>query len=581
MNTLDARGVLKSSLLRRKGTKKSGAKLAFLCPRHADSSASAWMGDHAWGCSACGFSEPLVTLGEALGVTLPDDATSATGLTLHEYAERKGLALAGLAKAGVTEVTGKYGQAMVSIPYFAADGSLLRTKMRTRKGTFWLKDGVGTPLYGQDVLASSTGPVLIVEGESDCHAGWQRGVTVVGLPGASQWKAEYATLLSGREVIVWQEPDEGGATMVSAIAASLPKARILREVTYRGQVVKDLCDLHQAVQSHGDDWGTVWEGILRAATPIGAEPPAVTFDALVGDTLSHILEAKLAPIDAVPTPLPELNAVCHGGGGGVGFARGWLVTIGANTGTGKSLIGINLAATAIRHGEVVTFISLEMNRDALATRLLSVVSGESVVGLEQGPTFNPSSYATAASSLNAVQRETGGYALVNRKPISRLSDIVACMRYHHEYFNSKYFVVDYIQLAQVARGVDEKDRIAEVAGALRRTAMELGVVTVSLSQFNRETSKNRAERPVCQGLMGGSAIENDSEMVLLFDHSRFTRTGNLAETWLLIDKNRNGNLRDLPVLWDFRTLRLLPRSLSIAEQEQIHGTMLPKWKDRR
>ena len=111
--------------------------------------------------------------------------------------------------------------------------------------------------------------------------------------------------------------------------------------------------------------------------------------------------------------------------------------------------------------------------------------------------------------------------------------------------------------------------------------MELGVVTVSLSQFNRETSKNRAERPVCQGLMGGSAIENDSEMVLLFDHSRFTRTGNLADTWLIVDKNRNGTLRDLPVQWDYRTLRLLPRSLSIAEQEQIHGTMLPKWKERR
>ena len=580
MNTLDARGVLKSALLRRKGTKKSGAKLAFLCPRHSDSSASAWMGDHAWGCSACGFSEPLVTLGEALGVTLPDDATSATGLTLHEYAERKGLALAGLAKAGVTEVTGKYGQAMVSIPYFSADGSLLRTKMRTRKGTFWLKDGVGTPLYGQDVLASSTGPVLIVEGESDCHAGWQRGVTVVGLPGASQWKPEYGSLLTGREVIVWQEPDEGGATMVSAIAASLPKARILRDVKYRGEIVKDLCDLHQSVQAHGDDWAAVWQEIMGTSTPIGAESPAVVFDSISGDTLVQMLDEKLAPVDAVPTPLEAWNKVCGSSGGGVGVARSWLITIGANTGTGKSLIGINVADRAIEHGETVTFVSLEMGRSELATRLLAVRSGESVVSLEQGPAFDQAAYKRAARALDETRERTGGHVLVNRRPLSKLSDVVACIKHHAEVSGSSYFIMDYIQLASVSNMANIHDRIEAVSHQLRELSQSLNVRMLALSQFNRVTSANRAERPISQGLMGGSAIENDSYQVLLFDHSRFVRSGNIADTWIIVDKNRVGGLCDIPVQWDFRTLRLTQRIPSIAEMEEKHGPMIPKWKER-
>ena len=580
MNTLDARGVLKSALLRRKGTKKSGTKLAFLCPRHSDSSASAWMGDHAWGCSACGFSEPLVTLGEALGVTLPDDATSATGLTLHEYAERKGLALAGLAKAGVTEVTGKYGQAMVSIPYFSADGSLLRTKMRTRKGTFWLKDGVGTPLYGQDVLASSTGPVLIVEGESDCHAGWQRGVTVVGLPGASQWKPEYGSLLTGREVIVWQEPDEGGATMVSAIAASLPKARILRDVKYRGEIVKDLCDLHQSVQAHGDDWAAVWQEIMGTSTPIGAESPAVVFDSISGDTLVQMLDEKLAPVDAVPTPLEAWNKVCGSSGGGVGVARSWLITIGANTGTGKSLIGINVADRAIEHGETVTFVSLEMGRSELATRLLAVRSGESVVSLEQGPAFDQAAYKRAARALDETRERTGGHVLVNRRPLSKLSDVVACIKHHAEVSGSSYFIMDYIQLASVSNMANIHDRIEAVSHQLRELSQSLNVRMLALSQFNRVTSANRAERPISQGLMGGSAIENDSYQVLLFDHSRFVRSGNIADTWIIVDKNRVGGLCDIPVQWDFRTLRLTQRIPSIAEMEEKHGPMIPKWKER-
>jgi hypothetical protein len=580
VNTLDAHGVLKSALLKRRGTKKSGTKIAFLCPRHADGSASAWMGDHAWGCSACGFSEPLGTLGEALGVELPA-ATGGNGLTLTEYAERKGLALAMLAKAGVTEEVGKFGDAIIAMPYRRADGTTIRTKYRTRKGTFWGRDGEGTPLYGQDVLAASSGPVLIVEGESDCHAGWQRGVTVVGLPGASHWKPEYASLLTGREVIVWQEPDEGGATMVAAISSSLPKARILREVTHHGQIVKDLCDLHQSVQSHGDDWATVWQGIIGTTTPIGAEPPAVAFDSITGGTLDQMLSEKLAPVDAVPTPLEQWNKVCGSSGGSVGIARGWVVTIGGNTGQGKSLVAINIADRAIEHGEVTTFVSLEMGRSELATRLLSVRSGESVVSLEQGPAFDQAAYKRAARSLDEVRERTGGHVLVNRRPLSKMSDVVACIKHHAEVSGSSYFIMDYIQLASVSNMASIHDRVETVSHQLRELAQSLNVRMVCISQFNRQTSANRSERPISQGLMGGSAIENDSYQVLLLDHSRFTRSGNLADTFLIVDKNRVGGVCDIPVQWDFRTLRLTQRTISIREAEEVHGPMLPKWKERR
>ena len=575
MNQLDAHGLLRSHLLRGSyAAKKSGKSIAFRCPRHNDSTASAWMGDHAWGCSACGFTEGLASLAEVLGVDLPAETTS-PGLTLIEYAERKGLALANLAKAGVEERTGKYGDPLVAIPYRDAHGKLLRTKCRTRKGTFWLPDGEGTPLYGQDVLANTpvSEPVLIVEGESDCHAGWQRGLCVVGLPGASMWKPEYAALLSGRTVIVWQEPDEGGATMVAKIAPTLPKAFVLREVTYKEQRIKDLCDLHQAVQSNGDEWKLVWHEIAATATPIGAEGPAVTFDSISGVTLDQMLDEKLAEIDAVPTPLAMLNGLCHGGGGGVGFARGWIVTVGANTGNGKSLLGINLAAEAIRYGEVVTYISLEMGRSELGTRLLSVASGESVAGLEQGPSFNRDSYRRAASLVDDVRRQTGGHVLVNRRQISRLSDVIACIRHYAEMYGSRYFIIDYLQLVYTSGGHSINERMEMVSHQLRETALQYGAVLVNLSQFNRQTSALRSERPVAQGLMGGSAIENDSHLVLLFDHSRFERRANIADTWLIVDKNRHGGVADIPVQWDFRTLRLTQRTMTIDEQEKAHGSL--------
>jgi replicative DNA helicase len=569
---MDRRGVLAQALLRRSGTKKTGKTIAFRCPRHSDSTASAWLGDHQWGCSACGFTEHFDTLAETMGVSLPE--TTARGLTLDEYAERKGLSRATLQAAGVREEMGKFGDALLAIPYRNAEGEVIRTKYRTQKGTFWGKDGEGTPLYGQDVLAQAPAdaPVLIVEGESDCHAGWQRGLCVVGLPGASQWKSEYAPLLRDRVVYVWQEPDEGGATLVASIARDLPKARVIREVRHQGDPVKDLCDLHQRVPE-ASAFDASWRSLLQAATPIGVEPPAVAFDAILGDTLTQLQEQKEAAIEAVPTMLPMWNLLCRGTGGGVGLARGWMVTIGANTGTGKSLMGLNLAAEAVRQGEVVTFLSLEMGRDELASRYLAVATGQPVQSLEQGPSFSRDIFDRASRQVNGIHEMSGGYVTMNRRPLSRLSDVTACIKYNFETMGSKYFIVDYLQLVWTANSSSVHDRVELVAHQLRDLTHSLGVTMVVLSQFNRQTSAARSERPVAQGLMGGSAIENDSHQVLLLDHSRFTRNGATADTWLIMDKNRHGGVADIPVRWDYSTLQLKPRTPTIEEQEVTHGRL--------
>jgi len=576
MQTMDARGVLAAALMRgRHGAKKTGKTLGFKCPRHTDSTASAWLGDHQWGCSACGFTEHFDTLAETLGVTLPARTAGGSGLTLAEYAERKRLSLTKLATAGVEERVGKFGDAIIAMPYRDAKGEVIRTKMRTRTGTFWDRDGTGTPLYGQDILGASGKevPVIIVEGESDCHAGWQAGLCVVGLPGASQWRAEYGLLLKGRDVFVWQEPDEGGATMVSAIAKDVPKARVIRDVQWDGSPVKDLCDLN-VVLPEGVALADVVRDLMGEATPIGAEAPSVTFDSLSGDTLVQLLAEKEAPIDAVPTPLAAWNAACRGTGGGQGLARTWYVTIGANTGTGKSLIALNCAAEAIRHGTVACFLSLEMARNELATRFLSIASGEPVMALEQGPQFDRAVFTRATGALDDIRSRTGGHLLVNRRPLSKLADIIASMRYYTDTFGVRLFFVDYLQLAQVAGGgMGLNDRIEAVSHAVRDVTTDLNVSTIALSQFNRETSRNRDERPVAQGLMGGSAIENDSHQVLLLDHSRYVKTAGFADTWFIIDKNRHGPVEDIPVRWDYRTLRLSVRPLSVEEQENKHGRL--------
>src|SRR6185437_8080077 len=105
MESYDLRGAILSALANsnRKLNRRANPP-TFCCPRHDDSTPSAWIGDAAWGCHACGFTESLTTLAGELGVAKPE--RTARGLTVSDYAERKGFSEVNLAKCGVHDGTG-------------------------------------------------------------------------------------------------------------------------------------------------------------------------------------------------------------------------------------------------------------------------------------------------------------------------------------------------------------------------------------------------------------------------------------------------------------------------------------------
>jgi len=550
MESYDLRGAILSALANsnRKLNRRANPQ-TFCCPRHEDGTPSAWIGDNAWGCHACNFTESLTTLAGELGIALPERIVR--GLTVKDYAERKGFSEVNLAKWGVHDGTGKFGDPVVVVPYLAADGTVLREKHRTHKGTFWAP-GTGTYLYGLNHLANRAAdtPVLLVEGESDCHAAWTKGILAIGVPGASGWKSEWKSLLAGHPIYCWQEPDDAGGKLVAKIAADFPDVRV---IVAEPDGAKDVADLFKAT---GAGFKKALDARMAAAVPANRRPPDVPFDAILGGTLDAIKRDKLSPIDAVPTPFPSWNAACRGAGGGTGLARGWHITLAGNTGQGKSLVALNIGASALRAGENVAFVSLEMTLSELATRMLAIISGENVRALEQGDDFNSDTFDRAGRAIAEIHERTGGTLYVNRNSVSDLDKIEAAIKYQHEHHGCRFMIVDYMQLAHVAKARNDIDRITEVSHTIRRLAAELKIVTVGLSQYNRETSKDKDRAPAPQGLHGGSALENDSHQVLLLDHTSYARDNltNSATTKLLLAKNRHGPQAMIELRYNYRDL---------------------------
>ncbi len=222
---------------------------------------------------------------------------------------------------------------------------------------------------------------------------------------------------------------------------------------------------------------------------------------------------------------------------------------------GKSLLAINFAAGAIRDGEKVGIISLEMSKPQLITRYLSIFTGKGIRKLEWGRSYDEPTAVEAKELVEENYEENGGTLLTNERQISKLPDILASMRYLHEYRNVKVFVTDYLQLAWTGNAENLHDRITEVSHEVRNQASLLGAVSIGVSQFNRSTSTSK-ESPAIQGMMGGSSLENDGDQVLLLDHSTYKDTGDhQAMIKLLVAKNRHGSLGEVPLMWDYNTLR--------------------------
>jgi hypothetical protein len=192
----------------------------------------------------CEYSEIL----QAVGLTdadlkLREKNGMAYGCTLEAYAASKNLPLKFLTSDDVALEDGtcyvkEVGKeiAAVEIPYADRDGELLTNRYRIAVGgddKFRWEKGSKTTLYGLHKLeeAHDAGYVLLLEGESDCHTAWYRGLSAVGVPGVDNWRDEWAEHLDGiSKIFVVVEPDEAGRKLWRTLVSCKTLAGRLRKV---------------------------------------------------------------------------------------------------------------------------------------------------------------------------------------------------------------------------------------------------------------------------------------------------------------------------------------------------------------
>ncbi len=188
----------------------------------------------------------------------------ATGCTLRQYAEAKMLSPLFLLQLGIKE-TMNGGVNALMIPYRGLMNEWVGA--RYRRGLtgdrFRWETGSKPGLYGLWRLPRNPfTPMVIVEGESDCHVLWQNGIDAVGVPGASHWDdaRDGEALKRFAFLVCAPEPDAGGDAMRKSFEKSVLAPRLL---FFSIVGAKDPADLWVKMEASPERFRAFWQSTIQ------------------------------------------------------------------------------------------------------------------------------------------------------------------------------------------------------------------------------------------------------------------------------------------------------------------------------
>ena len=245
-------------------------------------------------------------------------------------------------------------------------------------------------------------------------------------------------------------------------------------------------------------------------------------------------------LPGLPTGLTDLDEKL------MGLKPGTFVVVAGRPSMGKSAFAQTLASHTAQDGGVVALFSLEMSKEEVLTRLLSMVGEVNSAHIRSGVANNQQLWDRL---LEAGGKIHDWKLYLDDSPEPTVTEIRAkCRRLRYEE-GLDLVIVDYLQLmpstgGSSSRNFDNRQQeIAEVSRSLKGLARELGIPVIGISQLNRAVELRKDKRPMLSDLRESGAIEQDADIVLFLYRAEYYNEDNKAAHNLaevLIAKNRSG-----------------------------------------
>lgn len=230
-----------------------------------------------------------------------------------------------------------------------------------------------------------------------------------------------------------------------------------------------------------------------------------------------------------------------------GLCKTDLIVLGGRPAMGKTSLALSLLFKSIKSGKQGLFFSLEMPKEQIMHKLISMYSGIPLTNVREAKLSErqQSAYMDAInfiSSINFHCSDKGGstFSEIRRKAITL-----------HNKKKLEYIIIDYLQLINLkdVQGNNKSERLGEVTAGLKALAKDLKLPIILLSQLSRDVEQRADKRPMPSDLRESGAIEQDADLILFVYrdvvYNVDTKEPNKAE--LIIAKQRNGPTGVVPL----------------------------------
>lgn len=250
-----------------------------------------------------------------------------------------------------------------------------------------------------------------------------------------------------------------------------------------------------------------------------------------------------------------------------------LVIVAADSSQGKTSFAIKLVMNC---GCPVAFYSMEMKKEQIAARMMSI---------ESGVPANEILFSKLDSGR--IQQIDKGVSRVIENPIyfddrstSNIETILASIRMMKIKYGIKGAVVDYLQILNVnMKGSNKEQQMGDVARRLKNIAKELDIWVIALSQLSRD---NQNPVPSLTRLRDSGQIAEAADMVILIYRpevygkkypEEFSSKSTEGTAMIDVAKGRNVGLMKFLVGFDAKTTNFyeLDNNIKEVKDESPHG----------
>lgn len=351
----------------------------------------------------------------------------------------------------------------------------------------------------------------------------------------------------------------GGSTYLAELANYVPTAAhaehyadIIRQKSMRRRLIKAAQD---TVDLGYDESKSIQEVIETAETDLfnvsqqHVKQDIQSIESILADSFERLdeLHRNKGKVRGVPTGFRDMDNIL------AGWQKSDLVILAARPAMGKTAVALNFAHNvAVKSEQPVLLFSLEMSKEQLVDRLLSMESGVDAWNIRTG-NLSDSDFEKIGDAMGALSEAP---IYIDDTPGITVSEMRTKARREQHQRQLGLIIIDYLQLmsgsSKFGGEGNRVQEISEISRGLKLIARELNVPVIALSQLSRSVESRSPQIPQLADLRESGSIEQDADIVMFLYREDYynpeTQRQNITD--VIVSKHRNGPTGKVELYFD-------------------------------